>query len=223
VPVDVIVPVFRDNVALERLLIGLGDGPLLQRMRVVFGEADAIGEALAERYGVAWSRANRAGRAMQMNHGSVSAAGEVLLFLHADLRPPRDALEAIEKAVREGAVGGAFTRRLESPSHFLRLTCWLADWRGRAFGVFLGDQGLLCGATPSRHSVGLMGKHFTRIWIFHCVCVRLGERSCSSLRFCLQLGALLQKVWFVRRWEISLRLLASCWDTGNLSGFRQTD
>jgi glycosyltransferase involved in cell wall biosynthesis len=142
VPVDVIVPVFRDNVALERLLIGLGDGPLLQRMRVVFGEADAIGEALAERYGVAWSRANRAGRAMQMNHGSVIADGEVLLFLHADSRLPRDALDAIEKAVREGAVGGAFTRRFESPSHFLRLTCWLADWRGRAFGIFLGDQGL---------------------------------------------------------------------------------
>ena len=106
VPVDVIVPVFRDNVALERLLIGLEDGPLLQRMRVVFGEADAIGEALAERYGVAWSRANRAGRAMQMNHGSFSADGEVLLFLHADSRPPQAALDAIEKAVREGAVGG---------------------------------------------------------------------------------------------------------------------
>ena len=48
-PVDVIVPVFRDNVALERLLVGLEDGPILQRMRVVFGEADAIAQVSYDR------------------------------------------------------------------------------------------------------------------------------------------------------------------------------
>ncbi|NBB80083.1 MAG: glycosyltransferase, partial [Verrucomicrobia bacterium] len=108
----------------------------------VFGEPDAAGQALAERCGVIWTRAERAGRASQMNHGAASAEGDILLFLHADSHPPPDALAAIEKAIHSGAVGGAFTRRFDTPSRLLRFTCWLADWRGRALGIFLGDQGL---------------------------------------------------------------------------------
>ena len=115
---------------------------MLRRMWVVFGEPDPGGEALAESYGVSWTRAKCAGRASQMNHGAASAEGDVLLFLHADSQPPPDALEAIEKAIHSGAVGGAFTRRFDSTSRFLQLTCWLADWRGRLLGIFLGDQGL---------------------------------------------------------------------------------
>ena len=140
--IDIIVPVFRDNAALERLFETLAGSPLLERMRVVFGEVDPRGEALAERYRVAWSRVAQAGRASQMNVGEAESSGEVLFFLHADSRLPTGALEAISDAVQNGAVGGAFSRRFDSPSLFLRMTCRLADWRGRAFGIFLGDQGL---------------------------------------------------------------------------------
>ncbi|MFP4261507.1 MAG: TIGR04283 family arsenosugar biosynthesis glycosyltransferase [Opitutales bacterium] len=140
--VDVIVPVFRDNAALKQLLEASAERDLSERIQVVFGEPDAAGQALAERCGVTWTRAERAGRASQMNHGAASAEGDVLLFLHADSQPPPDALEAIQDAVFHGAVGGAFTRRFDTPSRLLRFACWLADWRGRALGIFLGDQGL---------------------------------------------------------------------------------
>ena len=140
--VEVIVPVFRDNDALERLLEAVGGSEMPKRMRVVFGEPDAVGESLADHYGVPWSRAKCAGRASQMNHGAGSARGDVFFFLHADSHPPPDALEAIEAAVRGGAAGGAFSRRFDASSRILQFTCRLADWRGRAFGVFLGDQGL---------------------------------------------------------------------------------
>ena len=140
--VDVIVPVFRDNAALERLLAAPDGRRIPERMRVVFGEADPVGEALAERYGAAWSRAGRAGRACQMNCGAAKADGDVLLFLHADSLPPPGACAAIAAAVRDGAVGGAFSRRFDAHSVFLRGTCRLADWRGRALGIFLGDQGM---------------------------------------------------------------------------------
>jgi GT2 family glycosyltransferase len=80
-----------------------------------------------------------------MNAGAaaaVDAGCDLIWFLHADAVPPSDAHDLILAAVQTGAAGGAFRRRFESPSVFLRFTCWLADWRCRCWGWFLGDQGI---------------------------------------------------------------------------------
>lgn len=81
------------------------------------------------------------GRALQMNAGAAAASGDVLLFLHADLILPQAAYSAMLEALRDPRVtGGAFRRRFDSPSLLLRLGCRLADLRGTALGIFLGDQ-----------------------------------------------------------------------------------
>ncbi|MFU8849088.1 MAG: glycosyltransferase family 2 protein [Opitutales bacterium] len=139
---DLIIPVFRDSVALARLLESRRLDDLDATVTVVFAEPDPEGESLVERHGASWLRAERPGRAQQMNHAADCVSGDGLLFLHADTLPPEGALDAIRQAIAAGAVGGAFARRFDSPSRWLKISARLADWRGRAFGVFLGDQGI---------------------------------------------------------------------------------
>lgn len=53
---------------------------------------------------------SRAGRGTQLNAGAARATGDTLLFLHADVRLPPDALAAIEDALRDPEVIGGFFR-----------------------------------------------------------------------------------------------------------------
>ena len=51
-----------------------------------------------------------------MNAGARAAGGDVLLFLHADTRPPDGALEAVSAALNDTRViGGRFDVRFTSP------------------------------------------------------------------------------------------------------------
>ena len=53
---------------------------------------------------------SRAGRGTQLNAGAARATGDTLLFLHADVRLPPDALVAIDDAFRHPEVIGGFFR-----------------------------------------------------------------------------------------------------------------
>jgi GT2 family glycosyltransferase len=80
---------------------------------------------------------------MQMNSAAQLAAGDTLLFLHADTQVRNTSLAQIETALQNpGAIGGGFARRFDSGSLFLEFTCRLATVRGRYLGWFLGDQGI---------------------------------------------------------------------------------
>jgi rSAM/selenodomain-associated transferase 2 len=106
------------------------------------GSSDGTAD-LAEQRGVRLVRATQCNRAIQMNQGKGLAAGNVLLFLHADTLIAPEALTKIADALRERQIaGGAFARQYASRSLFLRTTCLLAELRGKAFGWFLGDQAI---------------------------------------------------------------------------------
>jgi len=80
------------------------------------------------------------GRGPQLNLGAQAATAEVLLFLHADTRLPRNAVHLLRQAVESGAEGGAFLLRFDNELQRFRLAAWLINWRTRLFGVPLGDQ-----------------------------------------------------------------------------------
>ncbi|MBI5481866.1 MAG: TIGR04283 family arsenosugar biosynthesis glycosyltransferase [Deltaproteobacteria bacterium] len=82
------------------------------------------------------------GRASQMNAGARAASGDVLLFLHADVRLPDDAARHIEAAlVDPHTVGGAF-RTWTAPDRptWLGPLLHLADLRSRYTSLPYGDQ-----------------------------------------------------------------------------------
>jgi rSAM/selenodomain-associated transferase 2 len=83
------------------------------------------------------------GRAAQMNAGAAAAAGEVLLFLHADCVPEGGALAEAERLLtRPGVAAGCFRMRVAAEGPLYRLIDACATARVRLTGLVYGDQGL---------------------------------------------------------------------------------
>ena len=141
--VSIIVPVLDEADALP---------PLLDRLATLAGEPEIVvvdgGSTDASREIVAAHRIgarlvpSARGRARQCNLGAAEAAGEVLLFLHADTVLPADAALSIVRACRDpDVVGGNFVLRFAGADRFSRvMTRWYAIQR-RA-GIFYGDSAI---------------------------------------------------------------------------------
>lgn len=85
------------------------------------------------------------GRGPQMNAGARAATGDVLLFLHADVRLPPDAARVISEALAHPrVVAGAFRTHTVADSQPRWSAVWLriADLRSRYTGLPYGDQAL---------------------------------------------------------------------------------
>jgi rSAM/selenodomain-associated transferase 2 len=83
------------------------------------------------------------GRGRQLNAGARAAAGDVLLFLHADVDLPDDAAEWVARALAEGdVVGGAFRVHTVADAGFNWLGPLLrvADVRSHVSTLPYGDQ-----------------------------------------------------------------------------------
>ncbi|WFB34851.1 hypothetical protein P3T73_11840 [Kiritimatiellota bacterium B12222] len=144
--IHLIIPVYRDQEALLHLLphlLSLGWSPL--QITVV----DASEQApfpMDNEWGIQVIHAfpDACGRAKQMNLGARRCDALGFLFLHADTYLPAEAHLLMTSAFRQGYVGGGFSRRFDSGSLFLKVSCFLADLRGKYFGWYFGDQAIFC-------------------------------------------------------------------------------
>src|SRR5262245_7471082 len=83
------------------------------------------------------------GRAAQMNAGATIASGDVLLFLHADTRPPANAEQLVlDGLARSKRPWGRFDVRIEGRHPLLRLVAALMNIRSRMTGIATGDQAI---------------------------------------------------------------------------------
>ncbi len=83
------------------------------------------------------------GRARQLEAGARAAAGDLLLFLHADTRLPPGYDAAVTRALGDPRVaGGAFRFRFDRASRALRLVEWGARLRGAFLRLPYGDQAI---------------------------------------------------------------------------------
>ena len=83
------------------------------------------------------------GRAVQMNAGARIAAGEVLLFLHADSRLPVDSDRLVLQGLAaSGAAWGRFDVRIAGSHVLLRLVEGMMNVRSRLTHICTGDQGI---------------------------------------------------------------------------------
>jgi len=89
------------------------------------------------------------GRARQMNAGAALAAGEGIVFLHADTRLPPDGLRLVEQAL-ESAPWGRFDVAIESARPMLRVVSAMMNWRSRRTGIATGDQAIFVRAEAFR-------------------------------------------------------------------------
>jgi len=83
------------------------------------------------------------GRASQMNAGARCAAGELLLFLHADTILPEGALRRLNVLAADDKVqAGGFLHRFSGTDWRLRLVSFLDNFRCRRSRIIYGDQAM---------------------------------------------------------------------------------
>ena len=152
--VSVIIPVYRDRQALERMLQALaGLDPRPSEVIVVDGGSEPEIEALCAGAGCRYL-ASRACRGEQMDRGARAAANELLWFLHADNSPRPDSISVIRAHMGPGTVGGWFRFVFESERCWqARLLGFLINLRAR-MGTPYGDQGLFMRRDAYRQAGG---------------------------------------------------------------------
>ena len=128
----------------EELVIG----PLLEQLRSHHsGElivADGGSQDRTAEIAAAFARVVEAptGRAHQYNHAVRHATGDVLLFLHADVRLSRQALTRLREVMQdEHVAGGNFNILFDGNDLTAAIFTRINRWR-RYFGIFYGDSGI---------------------------------------------------------------------------------
>lgn len=142
---SVVIPTLNAAGTLDRTLSALAAGGRGDEIVVADGgSADGTRE-IAVAHG-ARIVAGARGRGPQLAAGAAAAAGDWLLFLHADTVLPRDWRAVVDRFCADPANAdraGYFRLRLDSAARAARRVERLAAWRARVLGLPYGDQGLL--------------------------------------------------------------------------------
>lgn len=128
-------------------------GPEAEIIVVDGGSADdtkPIAESLAD---VVLSAPPRRGR--QMNAGAAIARGEIVWFLHADLRLPLSAVADINNVMADARIiGGCFRLRFPRQPLIYRVSDSLGNIGVDIFGFALGDHAIFCRRVAFEHIGG---------------------------------------------------------------------
>ncbi len=139
---SIVIPVLDDTEALRRLLPTIDPNPDVDILVVNGGAPDERLTAICDRPDVRLLT-SPPGRARQMNVGAAAAAGQWIVFLHADTRlPPRWVDEVRRASANPAVVGGSFRFRLDSGAWQARLIERAVQRRVRWLDLAYGDQAL---------------------------------------------------------------------------------
>ena len=137
--ISVIIPALNEGGVIGGLLAGLRQ----EEVEVIVADGGSSDRTLSlcREAGVTVVR-TPPGRALQMNSGARAASGQILWFLHADVKVPEGFCGMIRGAIASGAVAGAFSAGVDSGTLSMRLIERAANMRVRRFGIIFGDQGI---------------------------------------------------------------------------------
>jgi uncharacterized protein len=142
---SIVMPVLNEERRIGRALAELARTPGLHEIIVVDGGSTDRTRALAEQHHATVIAAPR-GRGPQLNAGAAIATGQVLLFLHADVRLPRDAVAHVRDVLADNdVIAGAFrtwTTADDDDRPWFSPLLHLADLRSRVTRFPYGDQAM---------------------------------------------------------------------------------
>jgi rSAM/selenodomain-associated transferase 2 len=139
-----IVPVWNEEMIISRTIEHIRSLDSSDRVEIIVVDGDPAGITIkvASHTGVETAISEK-GRGKQMNLGASLAAGEILIFLHADTLLPPDALEFIQTAMEDSScIAGAFDLAVDSERPAFRLIEKAASIRSRLTRIPYGDQAI---------------------------------------------------------------------------------
>lgn len=137
-----VIPCYNDEIKLAELLSQL-QHLHRQPMEVVVvdGAASDTCRKVCDHYRARWV-ASKPCRGQQLLLGATLSQGDAIWILHADNRLPPHPIEAMERSLERGAVGGYFRFRFDAPRAPAALLLEPAIAFRCRFGIPYGDQGL---------------------------------------------------------------------------------
>ncbi|MDT0607114.1 glycosyltransferase [Croceitalea rosinachiae] len=102
-----------------------------------FSDSDGY-EDLKDKYHVSVLKCQGKGRALQMNAAAQLAKGDVLAFLHADVKPPVSFFDDIKTSIIDGYDAGFFSYQFDKDDFFLKINASFTTKDGLFTGG--GDQ-----------------------------------------------------------------------------------
>lgn len=135
--ITIIIPVHNEHDNLKTLLPALNCSSLTCPMEIIVALSNDNSDNCDEidiDGNVCFLKSSKKGRAVQMNTAAANAKGNILVFLHADVRPPKSFLLDIKTALKEGYDAGFFSYRFDKKSLLLKIN---ASFTGQN-GIFTG-------------------------------------------------------------------------------------
>ncbi len=129
---SVIIPTFNEADTIRQVIQDVFAYAQSQPPEVVVVDAGSTDgtPALARQAGATVLTATTPGRAAQMNHGARHTTGQVLYFVHADVRLHPDFLPDIQHATEAGAQAGRYRFRFNSDRAMLRINSYSTRFGG---------------------------------------------------------------------------------------------
>ena len=139
---SIIIPVLNEAENIHSVLNALQKNDFVETIVVDGGSNDNT-------YEVAKNLADKAflspqkGRAIQMNLGANNASGDVLLFLHADTRLPKNFFKQIEQVMlSDKNIWGRFDVALTGEAVIFKFIAFMMNCRSKFTGIATGDQAI---------------------------------------------------------------------------------
>ena len=139
---SIVIPCYRDEASLARLLGQLRRLPHQPREIIVVDAADSRRCAQLCEQSAATRLTGEPCRGRQLGIGAAQAQGDVLWFLHADAQLSADPLAAMTAAIQRGAISGYFRFRFAEPRAWPASILEPAIALRCRIGIPYGDQGI---------------------------------------------------------------------------------
>lgn len=139
---SIIIPVLNESKNLQELLPFFLDHALKIDFEVIVVDGGSRDDSVevAFKWGARVIKSEVGSRACQMNLGAKNATGEILFFVHADVRLLNTFFEDITGVIEMGIPSGCFAYSFDSDSTMLKVNSWFTQFNGILSGG--GDQTL---------------------------------------------------------------------------------
>lgn len=140
--ISIIIPVLNEQANIPHIVNAIrqkNDPRILEVIVVDGGSADST-VLFAKQAGAIVLQSDFGCRAAQMNLGAKNSRGDILYFIHADIKLPTSFVDDIMESLKSGFVAGCFRYKFESEKMLLRINSFATRFNGIFSGG--GDQTL---------------------------------------------------------------------------------